>query len=108
MADQISVPFSISADNADVLSGTQLDPLPYDGELQIFIASSQADTLWSLKLADDLVVDNRPVPQRTNGIPQQSDDPGYAQEVINGVKAKIVVDIVTGATVTGIATLIPG
>lgn len=107
MADQITVPFSITATNADILDGTQLDPIPFDGTLLIYLASTQGDSTFSLKLADELVQDARVVAQRTNGEPNESDDTGYSVDVINGIKARLAVTIVTAATVRGRVTLVP-
>lgn len=107
-ADQITVMVSTTATNTNALSATQLDPIPYDGNLILYTASTAADSTLSLKLADQLVVDARTIPQvSTTGIPRMSDDVGFAQAVINGVRAAVVLTIVTAGTIFMHATLQP-
>jgi hypothetical protein len=108
MADVIQVFANGTATTADPLSGTQLDPMPYDGNLEIYAASTQADTTLAIKIADELVMDARPLPLRTSGQPLMSDDPGITQDVLSGQKARLSVVVVTGATWNLVVRLVPG
>lgn len=107
-ADVIQVTVNGTATTADPLSGTQLDGMPFPGTLEFYFASTQADTTVSLKVQDELVQDARPMPLRTNGQPNMSDDPGMSQFIDqSGVKVRLPVTVVTAATWNLIARLIP-
>jgi hypothetical protein len=107
VADVIQVTVNGTATTADPLSATQLDPIPYDGTLEVYMASTQADTTLAIKIADELVQDARPLPLRTSGMPNMSDDAGITQNVINGQKARLAIVVVTGATWNLIVRLVP-
>ena len=101
----ISVTRYITADNTDVLSGTDLAQIPDQGTLGLYIASTQADTVVTItgpgiEPAGRLIT----VQLRTNGQPNQSDDLGYLLPVVQGGKYVINVDVVTAATVGIIAS----
>jgi len=74
MAQTITVNVDLPTDNADVLNGTLLDPIPGPGVLLIYLASSQRDGIMSVT-APGVVGAYRIAPVlRTNGIPDLSAD----------------------------------
>lgn len=90
----------LTADNTDVLSGTDLANIPSDGQLDLFIASTQNDTQVTItgpgiEPAGRLIR----VEQRTNGQPSTADSVPYSLPVTQGGHYVINVDIVTAATV---------
>jgi len=94
----------ITADNIDVLDGTDLANIPGDGVLTVMAASSQADTLMTITgPGSEPVVRARALPLRTNGQPLASDDIGLSIPVIQGGHYVINVDIVTAATAVIVA-----
>ncbi len=48
MAGEIIVVRDLTADNADVLAGTDLENIPGIGNLDVFVVSDQADTLVTI------------------------------------------------------------
>lgn len=96
----ISYTTFISADNTDVLNGTDLANMPSDGILTLYIASTQNDTVFTLtgpgqEPAARLIR----VPQRTNGQASLADDLGWSIPVLQGGRYILNVDVVTAATV---------
>lgn len=90
----------ITADNADVLDGTDLANFNPDSAAIVYIASTQNDSVLILTAPEEgaSAVKIR-VPQRTNGMPLESDDPGIVVAMPSGGHLKVDVDIVTAATV---------
>lgn len=96
-------PENITADDADVLSGTSLDNLEAGGQLDIYVVSSQADTLISISGPDnEPIVTDGEVPNATRTI-SLTDDPAYSLVVRTGGHFTISIDIVTAATVQFLA-----
>lgn len=90
----------ISADNTDVLSGTDLAQIPGNGQLDLYIASSQADTVFSISgPANEPLVRLQTAVLRTNGVPSLQDDVPLSLLAIQGGKYVINVDVVTAASV---------
>ena len=103
--------FLRTADDTDLLAGSQFDPTPYDGSLELYGASTQNDTTLQVKIASELMRDTAGtnggrLPLRTNGMPLISDDPGMIIDVLTGQRAILNLDIVTAATVGIIARLV--
>lgn len=74
MAQTITVNVDLPTDNADVLNGSLLDPVPAPGALLIYLASSQRDGILSVT-APGVVGAYRVAPVlRANGIPDLSAD----------------------------------
>ena len=89
----------ITADDADVLAGTQLDTLQEGGQLDIYILSSQADTLYSLfGPGNEPLVTNAEVPNETRA-PRVNDDTPHTLVVMKAGHYTLDINIVTAATV---------
>lgn len=74
MAQTITVNVDLPTDNADVLAGSLLDPVPGPGVLLVYVASSQRDGI--LTVTGPGVVGSYRIPPvlRSNGIPAINDD----------------------------------
>lgn len=96
----IVVSSTITADNTDILSGTDLANIPGDGQLDIFIASTQNDTVYSITgPGNEPIARLQKAQLRTNGMPIMSDDLPLTLLVSQGGHYVINIDIVTAATV---------
>lgn len=96
----IQVTRFIVADNADVLAGSDLDPIPATCSMAtVYVASTQADTLVTIQSPGEPVARAVNPVLRANGVPDLGADPGIAVPVVAGGKLLVAVDIVTGATV---------
>ncbi len=100
----IVVQRTITADNTDVLNGTDLAQIPGIGQLDLFIASTQADTVFSISgPANEPLVRLQTAVLRTNGVPSLLDDVPLSLLAIQGGKYVLNIDIVTAATVVVVA-----
>lgn len=100
----IVVSSTITADNTDVLSGTDLANIPGDGQLDVYIASTQNDTVYSITgPGNEPIARLQKCQLRTNGMPVLSDDLPLTLLVSQGGHYIINVDIVTAATVNILA-----
>lgn len=95
----ITVNRVLTADDTDALANTDLANIPDEGQLDLFIASTQNDTVFTftgpgIEPAARLIR----VQQRTNGMPSLQDDVPYSVPVGPGHYV-VNVDIVTAATV---------
>lgn len=90
---------NITADDTDVLAGTDLDSLEGEGQLDVFAISTQADTLMTIT-APGMEAPARAVelPQETRAI-RPNDDIPYTLPLAMGGHVTIAIDIVTAATV---------
>jgi len=89
----------IAADNADVLAGTDLDPIPATATRAIiYAASTQADTILTVQTPEMPVARAILLPLRANAELRMDEDGGMIVPVMGG-KLIISVDIVTGASV---------
>lgn len=89
-AAPVTVNVDLPADNADVLAGTLLDPVPGPGTLLVFLASSQRDGV--LLVSGPGVsggIFNIPPILRTNGIPDLNTD---MPSVVPTVGGKVIID----------------
>lgn len=101
----ISVNRVLTADDTDALLNTDLSNIPADGQLDIFLGSTQSDTVFTITGPDtEPVARLIRVQQRTNGVPSLQDDVPYSIPVVAGGHYTVNVDIVTAATVGLVAT----
>ena len=89
-----------AADDPDALDGTPLATFQPGTAAEVYIASTQNDTLVTISPPDAASEqDARPVVLRTNGMPLESDDPGFLIPMPDGGHLTININIVTAATV---------
>lgn len=97
----------LTADNTDVLQGTDLQSLGR-GILSCLIASTQTDTVVTITGPDQVSSRLVNVIKRTDGMPDANSDVPYEFPILtDGSKIVINVDIVTGATVGVIVAFTP-
>jgi len=90
----------LTADNTDVLAGTDLANIPSLGGLSVFAASTVLDTLLSITgPGSEPVVRLRPILLRANAEVRQDEDVSFQVPVVQGGRYVINVDVVTAATV---------
>lgn len=88
-----------SADNTDVLAGSDLANIPEGGVIMIRAASTQQDTdLTITGPGSEPVARNIPMILRANAEIRQQDDPSFQLPVTQGGRYVINVDVVTAAT----------
>lgn len=99
----ITVTRVLTADDTDALASTDLANVPEDGQLDVFIGSTQNDTVFTLTGPGvEPVARLIRVQLRTNGQPSLQDDVPYSIPVMTGHYV-LNIDIVTAATVVFIA-----
>jgi len=82
---------NLIADNTDVLAGTQLDQVPGPGVFTIYGASTVLDSLITVSLGQDTLINAQPLTLRANGEPDLLSDvpvasvvsPGGVRPIIN-------------------------
>lgn len=90
---------NLTADDTDVLGGTALDQLESGGQLDIYILSTQADTLATLTGPDnEPIIQAVEVPQETRAI-RPTDDVPLSLVVVSGGHYTLDINIVTAAVV---------
>ena len=88
-----------TADNTDVLNGTDLDSIPADGILTVFGVSTQNDTAITITgPGSEPVIRNRALPLRANAEIRILEDPSMAVGVVQGGHYVVNLDVVTAAT----------
>lgn len=96
---QLLVRTTLTADNTDVLAGTQLDQVPGPGVFTVFGASTVLDSAITITLGKDTLINAQPMPLRANGEPNINEDiPLAIIESGGGVRPVINVDEVTAMT----------
>jgi len=91
----------LSADNTDVLAGTQLDQVPNAGSFTVYGASTVLDSLVTISLGADTLINGQALPLRTNGEPSiNADLPIAVIESPGGVRPVINIDEVTAMSAT--------
>lgn len=98
---------SLSADNTDVLSGTQLDQPGVPGVYTIWAASTQGDTRITISLGGRRIVDGGIVILRANSEIRENEDAFYQMLSQAAGRPVINVDIVTAAVVRVRTRFIP-
>lgn len=100
----IIVSSTVTADNTDLLAATDLANIPRDGQLDIFIASTQNDTTLTITGPGvEAPIRTQKLQLRTNGMPLLSDDLPISIPVTQGAHYILNLDIVTAATANMIA-----
>lgn len=95
----IQVSGIVTADNSNILANTDLQTAPADGVLEVYIASTQADTIIDIS-SPGVIAGKQVKPQlRANGVPELSNDSPYSLVVSLGQQLIVKVDVVTSATV---------
>lgn len=90
----------LTADETNILSGTELQSIPTDGNLEIYAASSQSDTNMTIfRPGGEVIIFNRPITQRTGGVVDTISDTPYELPVTAGESPRIDIDINTAASV---------
>ena len=104
----ITVNLDLPTDNNDVLNGSALDPIPYDGLLAIYLASSQRDGILTVggPAASGGALRVNPV-LRASGIPDINADIPYTLPVRQGQKVIVAYDEVTAGDAFFTAILTP-
>lgn len=95
----IQVVGKVTADNANVLSGTDIQSAPGPGVVLFWVASTQSDTIVTVTCPPRVASRNILAMLQTSGLPLLSDYPPVALPVNGGEQIALQVDIVTGATV---------
>jgi len=90
---------NITLDDTDVLAGTSLDTLESGGQLDLFVLSTQADTVMDITGPDnEPIAQNVEIQQETRAI-RPTDDVPFSLVIATGGHYTINIDIVTAATV---------
>lgn len=104
----ITIVKQVTADNTDMLDGTDLDAIPSDGVMEFYFASTVADTTFTIRGQEDAPVASAQRMQlRANAAISLVDDIPLSLGVGSKEKVKVEVDVVTAATVTMIAVFTP-
>lgn len=106
MAETITVNVDLPTDNADILTGTLLDPVPAPGMLLIYLASSQRDGIMSVTGPGIVGAYRVPPVLRANGIPDLSADMPTIVPVLPG-KVIIFYDEVTAGDAFATVIFVP-
>lgn len=94
---------NLTTDDVDVLAGTALDQLEAGGQLDLFVMSTQADTVLTITGPDaEPIALSIEVPQETRAL-RPADDLPFSLPLLSGGHYTVNVDIVTAATVQFIA-----
>jgi len=90
---------NLTADNTDVLAGTQLDQVPSAGQFAVYGASTVLDSLVTISLGDLTIINAQAMPLRANGEPNINEDvPLAVLDTPGGVRPVINIDEQTAAT----------
>lgn len=106
MAETITVNVDLPTDNADILQGSLLDPIPAPGMLMIYLASSQRDGIMSVTGPGLVGAYRVPPVLRANGIPDLSADMPTLVPVPGG-KVIIAYDEVTAGDAFATVIYVP-
>jgi len=90
---------TLTADNADVLAGTQLDQPGVPGVYTVWLASTVGDTLVSINQGGRTVVNNGVITLRANSEIRENEDTFFQMLSRTGGRPVINVNVVTAATV---------
>jgi len=104
----IVVTASLTATNADVLSGTQLDQTPMPGTYTILAASTVADSTITVSLGGVTVINGQVLSLRANGVPSFIDDLPIIMIGQIGTRPVINIIEVTAMTALVIVLFEPG
>jgi len=108
MADNpIVVNIDLPTDNADVLAGTLLDPVPGPGTLLIYLASSQRDGILTVSGPGITGAYNVAPVLRTSGIPDLAADMPFTVDVPSVSKVLINYNEVTAGDAFATIVFVP-
>ena len=99
LEQMITVENTLSADNADFLSGTQLDQPGVPGVYTIWAASTVGDTEISVTLGGRTLVSAASVVLRANSEIRENEDTFYQMLSSTGGRPVININVVTAAIV---------
>lgn len=92
-----------TADDADALAGTELDQLEAGGQLDLFLLSTQADTILTITGPDnEPIALGVEIAQETRAI-RPNDDLPLTLRVVSGGHYTVNIDVVTAAIVQMLA-----
>jgi len=97
----------VTADNTDVLAGTQLDQPGVPGVYTIWATSTVGDTLITISQGGRRIVDRGVVTLRANSEIRENEDPYFQMLSPTGGRPVINIDVVTAATVRVRTRFIP-
>ncbi len=96
---EIVVEVVLTADNADLLAGSDLESIPQGGVLTVYGASTQDDTTITVTGPNmQAVVRAQPLTLRATAVILQNSDVPYVVPVARAGKYIINIDVVTAAT----------
>jgi len=107
LAQMVTVETTLTADNADLLSGTQLDQPGVPGVYTVWAASTVGDTLITVGLGGRSVINNGTVILRANSEIRENEDTYYQALSRTGGRPVIDVNIVSAGTVRVRCKFIP-
>ena len=97
---EIVVEVVLTADNADLLAGSDLESIPQGGVLTVYGASTQADTTITVTGPNmQAVVRAMPLTLRASSEIRQDSDVPFVVPVARAGKYIVNIDVVTAATV---------
>ncbi len=94
---------SDTADDADALSGTDLESAPGAGVMQIYVISTQQDSVYSISAGGQIIVRAQQATLRANAEPRINEDPVVSFPVGGGEKIVLNLDVVTAGTIKSVA-----
>ncbi len=87
-----------AADNLDVLAGTDLENIPLEGQLDIWIVATGADTVYTVTApGQETPIRNQTVPQKAAALINTNDDNVVSIPVYQG-KYILAIDITAAST----------
>lgn len=96
-----------TADDPNVLSGTDLQTAPSPGIVKVYVASTQMDTTMTFTVPPRVVARNIPVNVKTVANVDLSTDIPYIVAVNGGEQLILAIDEVTAATIAISVLFIP-
>lgn len=108
LEQMVTVESTLTADNTDFLSGTQLDQPGVPGVYTIWAASTVGDTEISVTLGGRTLVSSAIVVLRANSEIRENEDSFFQMLSITGGRPVININVVTAATVRIRVKFIPG
>lgn len=108
LEQMITVEQTLTGDNTDFLSGTQLDQPGVPGVYTIWAASTVGDTEISVTLGGRTLVSAATVVLRANSEIRENEDTFFQMLSITGGRPVININVITAATVRIRVKFIPG
>jgi len=108
LEQMVTVESTLTADNTDFLSGTQLDQPGVPGVYTIWSASTVGDTEISVTLGGRTLVSSAIVVLRANSEIRENEDSFFQMLSITGGRPVININVVAAATVRIRVKFIPG